>query len=161
TPRRSRSAGSTAERTATVADGRPLWSVRSRRRTSLFEHRLRERTLDEIGDRLVDVRARIRELLRVDDRDDRAEHRHVRVAGGARCLEVHALVELALGDLEIDLRLIREDLRGLVRVVDDPFLRALVSLDDLLRRLRVLLQERLARIQKAVGVEVLVPVDEL
>src|SRR5439155_26362246 len=160
TARRSTRAGSREARTATAGEPWRRWRARSRHHVSLSDDRLGERSVDKIGDRLVDVRAGIGELFGVDDRYDGAQDRHMRVPRNAGGLEVHPVVQLALRDLEIDLGLVGEDLRRPLGVVDDPSLRALVQLDDLLGRLRVLAQEILARVEEAVRVEVLVAVDQ-
>src|SRR5438105_15522418 len=114
---------------ATAAELGRRWRARSRYRLSLSDDRPGERSIDEIRHRLVDVRTGIGQLFGVDDRDDGAQDRHMRVAGDAGRIEVHPVVELALRHVEIDLRLVGEDLRGPSGIVDDPFLRALVELD--------------------------------
>src|SRR5213592_2532491 len=99
-------AGSMEARMATAAEPEWRWRARSRCRLSLSDHRLRERSIDEIGHRFIDVRTGIGELLGVDDRDDGAQDRHMRLARDAGRVEVHPVAQLALRHFEIDLRFI-------------------------------------------------------
>ena len=94
-------------------------------------------------------------------RGDLLEHRDLVGAGDAAHVEVRALGDDGLRDLEVDAGDLGEQRRRLVGVLESPLARLLVGVDDGLREVGVVLDEVLGRVEESVGVEVDVAVDEL
>src|SRR5688500_8187492 len=104
-----------------MAGGSPPDSAQRHMRWALLsDNRRRELRREELVQRLVGIRAGLKLRLCLEDRDHRLDRRPVGIAGDDIDLQVRALGELLLGDLDRKAGFLAEDLRRLVRILEDP-----------------------------------------
>src|SRR5215468_2736624 len=131
---------------------------RSRRHRSLRRspaRLLRRAGREELGEGLLGIAARRGQLLRAEDGDDGGQRGAELLAGYSHVAIQHgALAQLLPRHVGRKLRRLGENLRRLLRVAEDPRPGALVLGKDGPHDVGVRLQEVLARVQHAEGVEI-------